>query len=358
MKSLFDVTTLNGVQLKNRIIRAATYEARADENGGINSSVLDFYAKVISGNTGMIITGGATVLPEGKGMPKMLGIYDDSLVAGYKQLTELAHLNDSKIIMQLFFAGTQGPLEVPDVYSPSGIPEKLTGRPGKAMSLQDIARLKAGYVAAAQRAKAAGFDGVQIHASAGFLLSQFLCPYYNRRTDQYGGNIDNRMRLLCEIYEEIRQATGKEYLILVKLNCADFIDDGLTFEDSMLVCKKLASLGIDAVEVTGGMAVVREKTMAQTDILLPEQEAYFAEYAAKIAASVDMPIILAGGLRSTEVMEKILAETKISYFSLCRPFIAEPDLVKRWYEDAKNKAKCISCNKCMSPGGISCKIYN
>ena len=358
MKSLFDVTSLNGVQLKNRIIRAATYEARADENGGITNSLLDFYTKLVTGKIGMIITGGATVLPEGKGMPGMLGIHDDSLVDGFKQLTELAHLNESKIIIQLIFCGTQGPIEVPDVYSPSGIPEKLTGRTGRAMSLQDIDRLKSGFVASALRAKAAGFDGVQIHASAGFLLSQFLCPYYNRRTDQYSGTIANRMRLLCEIYQEIRNNVGKDFMILTKLNCTDFIDDGLTFDDSLLVCKKLASLGIDAIEITGGMAVVREKTMAQPNILSPEQEAYFSMYAAKIAESVDIPIILAGGLRSPEVMERILDETKISYFSLCRPFIAEPELVKYWYEDSRNKVKCLSCNKCLAPGGISCKVYN
>jgi 2,4-dienoyl-CoA reductase-like NADH-dependent reductase (Old Yellow Enzyme family) len=358
MKSLFEVTSLNGVQLKNRVIRGATYEARADETGGVTSALLDFYANLVVGQIGMIITGGATVLPEGKGMPGMLGIHDDSLVDGYKQLTNLAHRNDSKIIMQLIFCGTQGPIEVPDVYSPSGIPEKMTGRTGQAMSLQDINRLKSGFVSAALRAKAAGFDGVQIHASAGFLLSQFLCPYYNRRTDQYGGPLANRMRLLCEIYQEIRDTVGKNFMILTKLNCADFIEDGLTFEDSLLVCKKLASLGIDAIEITGGMAVVREKTMARPNILSPEQEAYFSEYAAKIAESVAVPVILAGGLRSPGVLERLLIETKISYFSLCRPFIAEPGLVKRWQAGSQEKVKCLSCNKCLAPGGISCKVYN
>jgi 2,4-dienoyl-CoA reductase-like NADH-dependent reductase (Old Yellow Enzyme family) len=358
MKTLFDQTKLGGISLQNRLIRSATYEGMADENGGVTSQLYDVYTRLSEGKVGLIITSGAYILPEGKGMPGMLGINDEALIEGYKLLTRKVHQAGSKIIMQLSFCGTQGYINVPNVFSPSAVPEKLTGRTGNKMSSEDIITLKRAFVDAAVRAQTAGFDGIQIHSSAGFLLSQFLCPYYNRRTDCYGGSIENRMRFLEEVCEEIRQAVGRNFAILVKINCADFIEQGLSFDDSLYVCQHLAKKGVDALEITGGMAVVREKVTIRPNILSPEQEAYFADYAAKIAEKVEVPVILSGGLRSVEVMQRLLNQTSISYFSMCRPFIAEPDLVKRWQEGERDRAKCRSCNKCSSFSGTYCKLDN
>ena len=357
MKTLLKPIILGNLSLTNRIVRSATYEGMAENNGKPTPAIFKMYTELAANQVGLIISSGAFVLAEGKGLPGMLGIHNNSLIEGYKLLTDQVHQNNGKIIMQLIFCGTQGFLDVPNVYSPSGIPDKLTARTGREMSREDIPHLKKAFVDAAQRAKAAGFDGVEIHSSAGFLLSQFLTPYYNHRMDEYGGSIENRSRLLMEIYDGIRENVGAEFAIFVKINCADFIDEGFDFEDSLYVCEQLASKGVNALEITGGVAAVREKTSVRTNILSADQESYFADYAARIAKDIAIPVILDGGNRSLEVMEHWANQTNIALFAMCRPLIAEPTLVKRWYEGDLEKAKCLSCNKCSSFSGTMCRVW-
>jgi 2,4-dienoyl-CoA reductase-like NADH-dependent reductase (Old Yellow Enzyme family) len=359
MKTLFDKTEINGLVLKNRFVRSATQEALAGENGSVSDALIRTYGKLAEGNVGLIIAGWAFILPDGQALPAMLGIHDDSLIAGYQELTQEVHKYDTKIILQIGYGGTQSPFNpAAEVYSPSSIPELASGRIGKEMSADDITRLKQAFAEAARRAKLAGFDGVQIHAAHGFLLNQFLSPYYNRRTDQYGGIIENRARIILEIYQAIRREVGSEFPILAKINCADFIESGLEFDDSLYVCEQLAKLGIDALEISGGMGAVRLKSTVQPNILSAEQEGYFAEYAAEIAAKIHIPVILVGGLRSVDVMNRLLNETKIASFSMCRPFLAEPDLVNQFQKQHQTKCKCISCNKCITPKGIYCTVFN
>lgn len=358
MKTLFDTTILNRVQFRNRFVRSATWEALADEQGIITEELLDIYKKLADGQVGLIITGGAFVLPDGKASPGMLGIHDDVMIEGLKRLADGVHHHGGRIVAQLGYGGTQSTY-YPDisVYSPSDVPEKSTGRAGKEMTAEDFIRLKRTFAAAAQRAKIAGFDGVQIHACHGYLLSQFLTPYHNHRTDKYGGSIQNRARLILEIYEEIRFAVGKDFLIMAKLNCEDFIDQGMVLSDSLYVCKELAQRGIDALEISGGIAAAKENNALRTRIHTPEQEAYFAQYASSIAKEVNVPIILAGGLRSIEVIDHLLQNTDIAYFSLSRPLMAEPDLIKQWQEGRTDKALCLSCNRCITGSGNFCTVY-
>lgn len=357
MKTVFDPVRLGKLPLTNRLVRSATYEGMAGTRGEVTPPLLKIYSELAANKVGLIITSGAYVLPEGKGMPGMLGIDDDLLISGYRQLTDQIHQHGSKCIMQLIFCGTQGFIDVSNVYSPSAVPEILTRRSGKAMDSADISHLKRAFVAAAGRANTAGFDGVEIHSSAGFLLSQFLTPYYNRRNDNYGGAIENRSRLLGEICGEIRETVGDEFSVLVKINCADYIDGGLNFADSLYVCEQLAKKRVDAIELTGGVAAVRETTSVRKGILSPGQESYFAEDAAQIAAKVPIPIILDGGHRSLSVMNHWLNQSDISFFALCRPLLAEPGLIARWYRGDTSKAKCISCNRCSAFTGTFCKVF-
>lgn len=357
MNALLKPTTLGKLSLANHIVRSATYEGMAGPDGEITPALTDLYTNLAASQIGLIITGAAAVLPAGRGLPGMLSLHDDRLLDDYKRLADQVHQQSGKVILQLIFCGTQGFIDVPDVYSPAGIPDKLTKRAGKAMTPEDIQQLKTAFIAAAQRAITAGFDGVEIHSSAGFLLSQFLTPYYNRRTDEYGGSLENRSRLLREICAGVRQAIGAEPALLVKINCADFIDDGLCFDDSLTVCEQLAALGVDAIEITGGIAAVRDTTSVRTNIASPDQESYFAEYAGKIAAKLPIPIILNGGNRSLAVMEQWANNSKIQFFAMCRPFLAEPDLVQRWLRNDPDKARCISCNKCFSFSGTVCHVF-
>ncbi len=212
------------------------------------------------------------------------------------------------------------------------------------MSKEDIGEVVQAF--AALRVEKAGFDGVQLHVANGFLLSMFLNPYYNEKTDDYGGSIENRAKIVFESYESVRQAVGPNFSILVKVNSEDFMDEGLTAEDSIYVCKILSEMGVDAIEVSGGSYSSREGELPIRNVNVNENEAYFKSYAAKIADEVEVPVALVGGNRTRGNMTEILNHTKIEYFSLARPFICEPGLIKRWEKGDTEPATCRSCDAC------------
>lgn len=187
---------------------------------------------------------------------------------------------------------------------------------------------------------------MQLHVAHGFLLNQFLTPYYNKRTDEYGGPIENRARIIKETYQAVRQAVGEEYPVMIKINCDDFMDQGLSLVDSSYVSELLSDLGVNLIEVSGGSYSSRTGEGAARVANKSEQESYFKEFATRIAEKVKVPVALVGGNRSLETMNEILNTTKIEYFALSRPFIHEPELVNRWARGNTEKAKCVSCNQC------------
>lgn len=356
MRTLFDKIKINQMELKNRFVRSSTWENVADEKGHLTEKLFNVYENLAKGQVGLILTGYAFVMENEQPNPGMMGIYDDSFIEEYKKLTDMVHSYDSKIVLQIAYGGTQTRYNTDNrvIWGPSAVPEMETGVVAKEMSKKDIEMLIKAFGDAAARAKASGFDGVQIHAAHGYLLSQFLNPYHNQRNDEYGGRIENRARIIFEVYDEIRKRVGNDYAVLIKINCQDFVEKGLTFKESMYVCKELDKKGIDAIEVSGGTWAAKKLGFRRLNINSSDKEAYFKSYAAQIAKEIKAPVILVGGLRSIETMERILAETEIDYFALSRPLIAEPDLIKRWYEGVRTKAKCISCNRCQTPEGIIC----
>ena len=199
---------------------------------------------------------------------------------------------------------------------------------------------------AARRAKEAGFDGVQIHAAHFFFLSRFISPAVNHRTDEYGGSTENRSRILTEILQEIRkEAPGLH--VTIKINSSDFTRGGLMPEESLKICRMLVDEGIDSIEVSGNGTSVG-------GIRPHINEAYFKEFAAKLADTVDIPVILVGGLRSIEEMEAVLNDTRIELLSLSRPLLQEPDLPKMLESGECSESKCVSCNACYSSKAHRC----
>jgi len=356
VRTLFDKTMINKIELKNRFIRSSTWENMADEKGHLTDKLFKVYKDLAKGQVGLILTGYAFIMQNEQPNPGMMGIYNDSFIDEYKKLTDMVHSYGSKIVLQIAYGGTQTKYNTDKriIWGPSAVPEMETGVVAKEMSKKDIKALIKAFGDAAARAKASGFDGVQIHAAHGYLLSQFLNPYHNQRNDEYGGRIENRARIIFEVYDEIRRRVGNDYAVLIKINCQDFVEKGLTFKESMYVCKELDKKGIDAIEVSGGTWAAKELGFSRPNINSPDKEAYFKSYAAQIAKEIKAPVILVGGLRSIETMECILAETAIDYFALSRPLIAEPDLIKRWYGWDRTKAKCVSCNRCRTSEGTMC----
>lgn len=340
MKSLFDKTTLGTMQLKNRFFRSAAGDSYA-VNGHITEKDMEVYERLAKGGVGTIITGNTYVSDNDNPLPTVFGIVDDSYIDEYKKLTDMVHGYSAKIIMQLFYCGshTASVKSGTKVLAPSAVAHINTKVMPQEMNKEEIKFVQQAFADAAVRAKKAGFDGVQIHAAHGFILSQFLTPYYNRRTDEYGGSNENRTRMLLEAYQLTRAAVGSDYPVLVKINCVDDVEQGITFEGFSYACNELSNSGIEAIEVSGAWYLRKSK-----------DEFYFKEFAEKVAEkNRRTSFILVGGNRNYDAMTTMLNETAIEYFSLCRPLIAEPDLINRWESGDISKTKCISCNGCIQP---------
>ncbi|TWH51935.1 NADH:flavin oxidoreductase [Sporomusa sp. KB1] len=362
MKNLFDYTTIKNMKLKNRFFKAAVWEELATVDGHMTDELFHIYEELAKGGIGTIFTGYAHVEKDEQPNPGMMGIYDDSFIAEYKKLTDRVHSHGANLIMQLAYGGSRTNLNPPSpvIWGPSAVENETTGIVPVEMSKENIKYLIKSFGKAAGRVKQAGFDGVEIHAAHGYLLSQFLCPHYNTRTDEYGGNIENRARIILEIYHEIRKTVENSFPIFIKINSEDFMEDGLTSEESIIVSKMLEEAGIDGIEVSGGNdsspnVIKNNLGAARTKVVLSkDRESYFKEHAARLAKIVSIPVILTGGNRHIEVMNEILRNTNIAYFGLGRPMISEPDLINQWAKSDYKAPKCVSCNQCFELYGRRC----
>ena len=358
MSKLFEESSINHMSLKNRFVRAATWEGLATKRGEVTTKLIEMMVSLAKGGVGLIISSHSYVSKEGQGTPWQLGVHYDELIPKLIEMTSAVHENGGKIIMQLAHAGLYAEVS-------------LTGQPALAVSdhddfpegslktitSEDIQRLVSSYALAAKRAQEAGFDGIEIHSGHGYFLSQFLSPAYNRRKDTYGGSIDNRARIHLQIYHAIREVVGKDYPILIKMNCADFIENGLTIDDSLQTAKLFADAGFDAIEVSGGIIRTGKLSPSRPGITTEDKEAYFKEYARKFKSEIKTPLILVGGLRSFEVADKIIVDGIADYISMSRPLIREPDLINRWQKGDLRKAECKSDNLCFNPGFEGKGIY-
>jgi 2,4-dienoyl-CoA reductase-like NADH-dependent reductase (Old Yellow Enzyme family) len=356
---LFESGTINGLTLANRFIRSATWEGLATEAGEVTPHLIDTMVNLARGGIGLIISGHAYVSPIGQASPWQLGIYDDRLIDGLKSMAEAVHAAGGKIVVQLAHAGHFA-LEAAIDGSPVVVSnfDGLSQTPRTELSVSDLEKLKSDYVAAARRAQMAGFDGIQLHSAHGYLLSQFLSPWFNRRTDQYGGSGDNRVRIHIETIRAIRQAVGHDYPLLVKINSEDFTDGGLSVSDSIAAAGQMVEAGLDAIELSGGVLTGGRLSPSRPNINAPEKEAYFQDAARAFKKALDVPLILVGGIRSIDVAERLLSDKTADYFSMSRPLIREPDLINRWRSGDRQRARCISDNLCFQAGisgkGISC----
>jgi 2,4-dienoyl-CoA reductase-like NADH-dependent reductase (Old Yellow Enzyme family) len=285
------------------------------------------------------------------------------LVPGLRWLVEAVKQEGGKICLQIVHGGAQimGAQIMYDAVlpprAPSAVKERATGNEPEEMTLEDIRQTVADFAEAARRAKEAGFDAVEIHAAHGYLLSEFLSPYSNRRTDAYGGPIENRARIIFEVYQAIRARVGSDYPVMIKINSADFDEVGLTPGDSLWVSRELSSMGINAIELSGGIPAAGELAPAREKINTPDKEAYFKNHAKELKPEIKCPLVLVGGLRSIEVIEEALTEGAADFFSLARPLISEPGLINRWRSGNRKRARCISCNKCLTAAVEEARLY-
>jgi 2,4-dienoyl-CoA reductase-like NADH-dependent reductase (Old Yellow Enzyme family) len=347
---LFQSAQIGSLKLPNRFIRSATWEGLAAPDGACTDELVRLMEGLAEGGVGLIISSHAFVRPEGVAVRGQLGIHRDDLIAGLARMADAVHGKGGRIVLQLahggLLAGTQLTGQPALAPSLAGGPEKTRRRE---MTEADIADTINAYGEAALRAKKAGFDGVQIHAAHGYLLNQFLSPWFNRRSDRWGGTIENRTRIVLDILASARNATGGDYPILAKMNSEDFLEGGLAREDSLQAALMIASAGADAIELSGGTLLSGKLSPSRSKIDSVEQEAYFRDAARAIKAKLNIPLALVGGIRSFEVAEGLVREGIADFVSMSRPFIREPGLVNRWKSGDRRRATCLSDNRCFGP---------
>ncbi|ACA84414.1 NADH:flavin oxidoreductase [Shewanella woodyi] len=360
MSTLFSPGRIGNMTLKNRFVRSATWENMATETGHMTDKLYSVYEELAQGEVGLIVTGYANIVAEEKPNAGMMGMYDDSFIVEYQKLTELVHGYDSKIVMQLAYGGTKTTFNVGErvIFAPSAIAERGTQTLGKAMTKEEIDYIVKAFAQASLRAQKSGFDGVEIHAAHTYLINQFLSPYYNQRQDEYGGSLENRMRFLLEIYAEIRKLVGEDYPVLVKLTASEFFEGGLTFDETRTICKKLESIGVDAIIISGNIHGNANTVVGESfDGYTIQNEGYFREFGAVVSEEVNLPIITVGGLADICAIEELAETTNIQFFALSRPLLAEPQLIKRWLAGSKVEVDCERCSKCRTKRGNFCVVY-
>ncbi len=362
---LFSPGKLGRIQLKNRLVRSGTYESAMSPQGKATESMLNLYRDLARGGVGLIITGSMTVVPEGKLCGKMFPretcIYDDVFIDEIGKIADTIHSvgNDTKAVAQINHAGRQVAHDNRHAtpVGPSEIRSPVLKRQARALTIEEVRYLINCFVDAIVRVKKAGFDGVQLHAGHGWLLSSFLSPYTNQRTDDYGGSFENRVRIIRDIVHRARDLVG-DFPILIKMNAEDHVAGGISFDTFPIVAKLVAGCGIDGLEISGGMWDCLARSRAElgfipmpipesrTRIHSPRLQSYFLPYTEHL--EMDIPLILVGGNRNVELMENILKAGKISFLSLSRPLICEPDLPEKWLsQSGAVQAECVSCNACL-----------
>lgn len=381
MPGLFEHTRIKNMELKNRFVRSATHEGMSDERGYPTQSLFRLYEKLARGGVGLIITGYASVSPEGKSpFLRMQVIDSDEYIPRYQEMVKHVHGHGARIVMQIAHCGRQTTPEAIGMQpiAPSAVKEQsLFVRP-REMSEDDIERVIESFAQAARRVRLSGFDGVQLHGAHGYLINQFLCPHTNRRRDRWGGSLENRMRFVSELYLRCREQIGDSYPLLIKINATDGMRKGLRLSESIDMAVMMAEMGFDGIEVSCGImednytqmrgdlpveAVLQEWEMYRKKnpvyrfmmrhfgkyIVrpLPITEAYNREAARTIKQRVSVPVFLVGGITDPAVMDDIIESGDADYISLCRALINDPAFPAKIRAGKREKSRCIHCNLCI-----------
>ncbi|BDX04720.1 NADH:flavin oxidoreductase/NADH oxidase family protein [Planctobacterium marinum] len=338
---LFSGLTLPcGLNLKNRIAKAAMEENMAVSGQLPGEDLFRLYQAWAKGGAGMIITGNVMVDHLAMTGPGGVALEADTSLQPFEQWAKLSKQNDCKIIMQINHPGRQVFKKMGGkVLSPSDVALDMGAHSGlftqpKAMTDEEIEDVIERFVTTAKRAEAAGFDGVEVHAAHGYLLAQFLSPLTNKRQDQWGGSIDNRSRLLLEIIKRIRQAVSPQFALSVKLNSADFQRGGFDVDDAKKVVEKLSEEAVDFIELSGGSYEAPAMQGRTADGRTLEREAYFLSFAEQIAAVSKVPVMTTGGIRRLPVAEKVVANN-VALVGIASALAYNPDLPNRWQQDAR-----------------------
>jgi 2,4-dienoyl-CoA reductase-like NADH-dependent reductase (Old Yellow Enzyme family) len=368
----FGPATLGPLALRNRIIKSATFEGLTREHV-VNDDLIEFHRRVAAGGVGMTTLAFCAVSADGCGTPNELILTPES-ASGLARLADAVHAEGAAVSAQIGHAGAVAAGTGLQGLSPSPVFSPLAMKRTKAVTTDQIARIIGDFAAAATVVADAGFDAVEIHFGHGYLPSEFLSPRLNRRTDEWGGSLENRARFPRAIATAVRAAVGDRVAVLAKLNMADGVRGGLWLDESVSVARMLEADGtLDAIEMTAGSSLqnpmylfrgeapVAEMARAMPKVIRPAfrlfgraflreypyEEAYLLPYARQFRAALDMPLILLGGINRIETVRQALGEG-FDFVAMGRALLREPDLLDRWQAGATHESLCVHCNKCMA----------
>ena len=334
MSCLFEPIAIGPATIKNRFVRSATGEWMANADGTIQDRLIPMYEGLSAGGVGLIITGHMYVHRDWPCHPCQTGIWSDDHLEGLRRMAEASRRNGTRAVVQINYVGRK--------------PHEMT--------LAEIEEASDAFVAAARRAVDAGFDGVQIHASHGYLISCFLTPSENQRDDAYGDGPDGRRKLLLELTERVRDEIGPDRILCCKLGSVDGLDNSLPLDETVETAKQLEALELHALELSTTIGGEYMDPITE-GIDSVEKEAYLLRETVAVKEAVGIPVMQVGGLRTLSLMEQMVAEGKCDMISMCRPFLREPDIVNKFHDGTSTRSACISCKKCLSQSGSIC-VFN
>jgi 2,4-dienoyl-CoA reductase-like NADH-dependent reductase (Old Yellow Enzyme family) len=340
MAEIFKELKTKNFTFKNRVILAPVATKSADDNGYVTDKILDYYDKRSKGGyLSLIITEHVYVTENGKGTPHQISIADDDKIEGLKKLTDTIHKNGVKVFAQLNHVGAKRDSETND--APSAFNIENIWKSNREITKEEILEIEDNFVKAAVRAKLAGYDGIELHSCHGFLLNEFYSPVTNRRTDEYGGNIHNRIRIHLEIIKKIRKAVGENYPIFLRLGAVDFREggnmlsdskkaaeyfaNGSTLQDAIIAAKAFEKAGIEVLDISGGLNgyTVNGK----------KEAGYYSELTQAIRKEVSIPVILTGGITKLSQAEKLLEDEKSDIIGVGRAILTDENWVEREFSN-------------------------
>ncbi|SHH96064.1 NADH:flavin oxidoreductase [Clostridium grantii] len=313
MTYLLQPLTTGNLTLKNRLIMPPMATSKAEVDGKVSKEILDYYEeKSKGGYISLIIIEHSFIIQRGKANHNQLSVADKSMLEGLKLIAEVIHKNGSKAVMQINHAGSATNEEITGLYSvgPSGVVNPRRDILPKELTEEEIHQIVLEFTDAALLVKEAGFDGVEIHSAHGYLLNQFFSPLTNKREDQYGGIIQNRIKIHLEVIKSIRKAVGKDFTVLLRLGAADYLEGGTTIEDSKVAAIEFEKAGVDILDISGGFNGFM--------ILENNEQGYFQELSNEIKKIVNIPVILTGGITEPEAAEKLLMDEKADLIGVGR----------------------------------------
>lgn len=346
LKNLFKPIEVSGVEIRNRVFISPHVVQYAHPDGTPRERNINYFVERAKNGVGLIIVEATYFLKDkGRDFSCQLGIYDDSMIPAWKKLVDAVHKEGAKLSLQIFHPGRQADTSktAPPAEAPSAIPCPIMQQPTVEMTKERIKEVVKAFGQGARRAKEAGFDFVEIHAAHGYLVNEFLSPYSNKRTDEYGGSFENRIRFLQEIFTEIKNVCGEDYPVGIRISGDEFVEGGLTLEDQKELAKKLEEWGIAYISVSAGTY-----TPLGVFMMISPMEVPFApleHLAAGVKSVVNVPVFTANSVVDPVLADQIVGRGSADMVALTRAHIADPEILKKAregrLEDIRN---CVRCN--------------